>query len=91
MSAEPGAGGGESALDLADFIRARGIEAEMVAPGVAMPTVEAAAAVLGVPPERIFKSILFQARDGACAMAIACGRARVDARKLEALTGLARG
>src|SRR5262245_15569835 len=55
-----------------------------------MPTVDAAAAVLGVEPERIFKSILFQAKDGACVMAIACGKGRVDARKLEALTGLTR-
>jgi Cys-tRNA(Pro) deacylase len=78
------------ALDLADFIRAQGIDAEIVAPGAEMPTVEAAAATLGVPPERIFKSILFQAKDGACAMAIACGKARVDARRLEALTGLSR-
>jgi Cys-tRNA(Pro) deacylase len=77
-------------LDLADFIRANGLEADIVAPGVEMPTVEAAAAVLEVPPERIFKSILFQAGDGACAMAIACGRTRVDAKKLEALTGLKR-
>lgn len=86
------AGGGASAalLDLAEFIRAQGIQAEIVAPGVEMPTVDAAAAVLGVEPERIFKSILFQAKDGACAMAIACGKARVDARRLEALTGLTR-
>jgi Cys-tRNA(Pro) deacylase len=78
----------EPPLDLADFIRDQGIEADFVAPGVEMPTVDAAATALNVPPERIFKSILFQARDGACAMAIACGKARVDARKLEALTGL---
>jgi Cys-tRNA(Pro) deacylase len=79
-----------NALDLADFIRAQGLDAEMVAPGVEMPTVDAAAAALDVPPERIFKSILFQAKDGACVMAVACGKARVDAKKLEALTGLAR-
>ncbi len=77
-------------LDLADFIRAQGIVAEMIAPGVPMPTVDAAALALNVPPERIFKSILFQAGDGACAMAIACGKGRVDASKLEALTGLSR-
>ncbi|MBI1796160.1 MAG: YbaK/EbsC family protein [Candidatus Eisenbacteria bacterium] len=53
-----------------------------------MPTVDAAAAALGVAPERIFKSILFQAKDGRCAMAIASGKARVDAAKLAALTGL---
>ena len=77
-------------LDLADYIRAQGIDAEIVAPGAEMPTVDAAAAELRVEPERIFKSILFQAKDGACVMAIACGKARVDARKLEALTGLTR-
>jgi hypothetical protein len=60
-------------LDLAEFIRAQGIQAEIVAPGVEMPTVDAAAAVLGVEPERIFKSILFQARD-ACAMASPAAR-----------------
>jgi len=83
-------GGAPAPLDLADFIRTQGIEAEIVAPGVEMPTVEAAAAVLGVPPERIFKSILFQAEGGACVMAIACGKARVDAKKLTALTGFSR-
>ena len=90
MSPSDDSVGAPAPLDLADFIRAQGIEAEIVAPGVEMPTVEAAAQVLGVPPERIFKSILFQASSGACAMAIACGKARVDARKLASLTGLAR-
>jgi Cys-tRNA(Pro)/Cys-tRNA(Cys) deacylase len=77
-------------LDLADFIRARGLDAEIVSPGVPMPTVDAAAAALGVPPGRIFKSILFAARDGRCAMAIACGNARVDAGRLADCTGLGR-
>ena len=90
MSEAPGTGGAPPMLDLADFIRGERLEAEMVAPGVEMPTVDAAAAALNVPPERIFKSILFQAKDGACVMAVACGRARVDAKKLEALTGLAK-
>ncbi|TMQ73683.1 MAG: YbaK/EbsC family protein [Candidatus Eisenbacteria bacterium] len=76
-------------LDLADFLRARALDAEIVAPGVPMPTVDAAAAVLGVEPERIFKSILFSARDGRCVMAVACGKARVDVERLAALTGLA--
>lgn len=91
MSAAAGGAGAEPAmLDLADYLRAQGLDAEIVAPGVETPSVATAAAALGVEPERIFKSILFQARDGACAMAIACGNARVDAKKLEALTGLAR-
>jgi Cys-tRNA(Pro)/Cys-tRNA(Cys) deacylase len=77
-----------AALDLADFIRAQGLDAEIISPGVPMPTVDAAAAALGVPAERIFKSILFAAPDGRCAMAVACGKARVDANRLAALTGL---
>jgi prolyl-tRNA editing enzyme YbaK/EbsC (Cys-tRNA(Pro) deacylase) len=77
-------------LDLAEFIRAKGLAAEIVAPGAETPTVDAAAAALRVPAERIFKSILFQSKAGPCVMAIACGNSRVDARRLEALTGLAR-
>lgn len=80
--------GAAAPLDLADFIRAQGLDAEIVSPGAPMPTVDAAAAALAVAPERIFKSILFQSKSGRCAMAIACGKARVDAKKLEALTGL---
>src|SRR5262249_12134231 len=72
-------------LDLADFIRAQALEAEIVSPGVPMPTVDAAAPALPVPPQRIFKSILFVARDGRCVMAIASGKARVDAKRLAAL------
>ena len=81
---------GAAMLDLADYIRAHGIYAEIVSPGIEMPTVDLAAAMLGVEPERIFKSILFQASDGACVMAIACGKARVDARRLGSLAGLTR-
>ena len=89
MSASEGAGNARM-LDLADYIHEQGIDAEIVAPGAEMPTVDAAAAVLGVEPERIFKSILFQAKDGECVMAIACGKARVDPRRLESLAGLRR-
>lgn len=85
MAGVPGA---PALLDLADFIRGQGLSAEMVSPGVPMPTVDAAAAALGVAPERIFKSILFAARDGRCAMAIACGKTRVDPKRLAALTGM---
>jgi Cys-tRNA(Pro) deacylase len=75
-------------LDLANFIRGQGLDAEIVSPGVPMPTVDAAAAALGVAPERIFKSILFAAADGRCVMAIACGKTRVDTTRLAALTGM---
>ena len=77
-------------LDLADFLAAQQLDAEIVSPGVPMPSVAAAAAALRVAPDRIFKSILFAAADGRCAMAIACGTSRVDATRLAALTGLGR-
>jgi Cys-tRNA(Pro) deacylase len=77
-------------LHLADFLRTQSLDAEIIAPGVPMPTVDAAATALGVAPERIFKSILFQAKDGRCAMAVASGNARVDVARLEVLTGLTR-
>jgi Cys-tRNA(Pro) deacylase len=81
---------GAPPLDLARELRARGLDAEIAAPGVPMPTVEAAAVAMQVEPERIFKSVLFQGADGACVMAIACGRGRIDARRLAGLAGTGR-
>jgi Cys-tRNA(Pro)/Cys-tRNA(Cys) deacylase len=79
----------EAPRDLAAFLDAEGLEAELVAPGVPMPTVEAAARAMDCGPERILKSILFQGRDGRCAMAIACGTSRIDSHRLATLTGVA--
>jgi Cys-tRNA(Pro) deacylase len=79
----------DEVLDLTGFILEQDLQAEIIAPGVPMPTVDAAATAVGVPPERIFKSILFQAGDGRCVMVIACGNGRVDLGRVEALTGLA--
>jgi len=76
------------ALDLADFIVEHGLQAEIIAPGAHMPTVDAAATALGVSPDQIFKSVLFQARDGQCVMVIACGNGRVDLQRVQAITGL---
>ena len=47
----------EGVLDLADFILEQDLRAEIVAPGVHMPTVDAAAAAVGAAPEKIFKSM----------------------------------
>jgi len=71
---------------LADFILEHGLQAEMVAPGVQMPTVDDAAAALGVSPGQILKSILFQAKDGRCVMVVACGNGRVDLQRVQAIT-----
>lgn len=77
-------------LDLAAWLRANGLDAALAAPGVPMPTVEAAAAAMACPPERIFKSILFQSKDGRCVMAVACGHWRVDGPKLAEIAGTRR-
>jgi Cys-tRNA(Pro) deacylase len=77
-------------LDLDVELRRQGVSFEIVAPGVPMPTVPAAAAAMGVEPERIFKSVLFQARDGRCVMAIACGLWRIDTSRLAELAGFSR-
>jgi Cys-tRNA(Pro) deacylase len=78
----------EGALDLADFIREHGLQAEIVAPGAHMPTVDTAAAAMKVAPEQIFKSVLFQAKDGRFVMVVACGNGRVDLERVKAITGL---
>ncbi len=79
---------GNETLDLADFILEHDLQAEIVAPGAHMFTVDAAAAAMKVPPEQIFKSILFQAKDSQCVMVIACGNGRVDLKFVQAITGL---
>jgi prolyl-tRNA editing enzyme YbaK/EbsC (Cys-tRNA(Pro) deacylase) len=79
----------DEALDLADFILENDLEAEIVAPGAHTPTVDTAAAALKVSPDQIFKSILFQAKDGRCVMVIACGNGRIDIKRVQAITGLA--
>ena len=87
----PGAGGAAVApLDLPRVLKTLGLEAEIAAPGVPMPTVEAAAVAMRVAPERIFKSVLFQGADGTCVMAIACGLSRIDAKRLASLAGTGR-
>lgn len=77
----------EESVDLADFILEHDLQAEIVAPGAQMPTVDAAAAAMKVTPGQIFKSILFQAKDGQCVMVVACGNGRVDLERVRAVTG----
>ena len=75
---------------LGQYILEHDLQVEIVSPGVPMPTVDVAAAAMGVPPDRIFKSVLFQAKDGRCVLVIACGNGRVELRRIEELTGLTR-
>ena len=76
--------------DVLAFARERGVAVELVAPGVPMPTVPLAAAAIGVRPEQILKTLLFEDGDGGYVVAIACGTARVDRGRLAAAVGRAR-
>ncbi len=63
------------------------MDAEVIPLPVHTPTVERAAEALGVTTDRIIKSLLFQAKGGACVLVIVAGTARVDPKKLAAVTG----
>jgi prolyl-tRNA editing enzyme YbaK/EbsC (Cys-tRNA(Pro) deacylase) len=72
------------------YLRRTRTEAELVAPGVPMPTVPLASAAIGVDPEQILKTLLFKDRQGVCVLVIACGTARVAADRLAAVADLDR-
>jgi Cys-tRNA(Pro) deacylase len=74
-------------MNLEAFLRQAGIDGEVIRLPVGTPTVGRAAEALGVTADRIVKSLLFRARDGECVLVIAAGAARVDSKKLAAVTG----
>jgi prolyl-tRNA editing enzyme YbaK/EbsC (Cys-tRNA(Pro) deacylase) len=73
--------------DLAGFIAAQGIAAEIVPMDVETPTVPAAAAALGVTPGQIIKSLLFLVREQPV-LVIARGETLVDRGVLAARYGV---
>ncbi|MEA2524754.1 MAG: hypothetical protein QOF73_1981 [Thermomicrobiales bacterium] len=72
------------------FLHERGVDAELLSPGVPMPTVPLAAAAIGVAEAQIIKSLLFRDGRGELVLAIASGTARIDRGLLTAATGLDR-
>jgi len=64
----------------------RGVPGELIRPGDPTPTVEAAAAALGVKPEQVIKSLLFLV-DGSPYLVIVRGTARVNTAKLLQVLG----
>lgn len=70
------------------YLAAHGVNYEISAPGVPMPTVPAAAAAIGVDTEQILKTLLFRDRTGSYVVAIACGAGRVDRTRLAAVAGV---
>lgn len=78
--------GGQEQLQA--FLSHHRIDAEIIIPGADTPTVPAAAAALGVSPDQIVKSLVFNGRGGESIIAIVRGTAKVDRRKLSQATGL---
>ncbi len=83
-----------SERDLADYLREHHVAAELVRPGAPTPTVPAAARALGVAPEAIVKSLVFEADLPPAGMqpvlVIAAGEARVRMRALARALGVDR-
>jgi Cys-tRNA(Pro) deacylase len=75
--------------DLAAFIAANGITAEIILLPDHTPTVEVAAQALGVRIEQVVKSILFLA-EGSPVLVIANGTNRIDYRRLGDYLNLSR-
>ncbi len=75
--------------DVAEYMIEQGIQGRMIPLTVLTETVEAAAAALNVPPERIVKSLLFLA-GGKPVLVISCGTDRIDRRVLASHFGVGR-
>ena len=75
--------------DLTRFIQQQGIVAELVLLDAETPTVQAAAAAVGVAPDQIGKSILFMA-DGQPVLVVANGTTRVGYKPLADYLGISR-
>ena len=70
---------------LAAYVAQHGIDAELINPGVAMPTVDRAAAALGVPPALVVKTIVFETKNSShIGVAIVPGDVRVARHKVAA-------
>jgi prolyl-tRNA editing enzyme YbaK/EbsC (Cys-tRNA(Pro) deacylase) len=72
---------------LVSFLRESSVDAELIQPGVPMPTVPLAARAIGVEDDQIIKSVLFKGKEGELVLAIASGTARIDRAALEAIAG----
>ena len=78
-----------SPQDLLALAAAHGVAATLHPAGQAMPTVETAAAALGIPVGAMTKNIVFLVADSPI-LVIAAGRARIDDRALARHFGVAR-
>jgi prolyl-tRNA editing enzyme YbaK/EbsC (Cys-tRNA(Pro) deacylase) len=75
------------AHELSRFMKAHGIQGEILHLSVPTPTVEAAAQAVSGLPEQIIKSILFMV-DGQPVLAVACGKSSIGRRAIADLYGV---
>lgn len=73
---------------VAAYIAAHSLDAEIIATPAGVPTVETAAAALGVEVDQIIKTLVFVDPLDRPVIAIACGTGRVDRRKLAEAAGV---
>ena len=71
-----------------DFVARHSLDAEIISTPSGVPTVETAAAALGVPVDRILKTLVFTGPADEVVIAIACGTGKVDRQKLAVSAGL---
>jgi prolyl-tRNA editing enzyme YbaK/EbsC (Cys-tRNA(Pro) deacylase) len=64
------------------------LDAEIVSPGVPMPTVPLAAEAVGCSVDQIIKTVVFTTPDGLPVIAIANGTSRIDRKLLAAAVGI---
>lgn len=75
---------------LLDYLAEHKVDADVILPGVSMPTVPLAAAAIGVSETAILKSLVFSTPDCQLVLAIAAGPARIERRLLADAAGLAK-
>lgn len=72
---------------VAAFIARHALDAEIISTPEGVPTVETAAAALGVSVEKIVKTLVFVDSQHTLVIGIACGTDRVDRHKLAVAAG----
>lgn len=72
-----------SQQSVAEFFARQGVALEILETSEPTPTVASAAAVHGVEPGRIAKTLAFRLKDGAVVLLVARGDARIDNRKFK--------
>jgi prolyl-tRNA editing enzyme YbaK/EbsC (Cys-tRNA(Pro) deacylase) len=79
-----------SQQSVAEFFALKGVALEILETAEPTPTVATAAAVHGVEPGRIAKTLAFRLKDGSIVLLVARGDARIDNRKFKDTFGKGR-